>query len=68
MQKYCIDKQDKAFKNMMRRMSSSQKGDTFNNILNNCMNKWKETEYSYDWHMVEYCNKKQIDAYFQIHQ
>lgn len=64
MQKYCIDNQNKAFKNMQRKNKSS----IANSILSRCMEKWHKYDYLYDWTMVEYCKKNQIEAFRSIHR
>ena len=69
MVKYCRDKQNKSFERMMKRRETRKEleigGSPYGRILINCMKKWQVSAYSYDWTMVEYCNKNQTDAYLE---
>ncbi len=45
-------------------LSASPTGNTIEKIINRCMNKWEKAQFkTYDFTMVTYCVKQQIQSY-----
>lgn len=75
---YCLNEQIKAQHKVFNygrkhglvkndRLSISNSEDPYQKIIYNCMNKWELSEYNtYNYRMVDYCIKKQVQAYERL--
>ena len=80
MQEYCYDQQIEAVARVKQLLQTAGIFDAnfkttnkakspLGKALNMCIEKWKLPKFNtYDWRMVEYCIKNQIEAYERIHK
>lgn len=68
MQKYCIDRQIKAFNSIVN-LQKGLNGNTEKEgkkIINRCFSEWRGSKIDFDYAMVAYCSKRQFKALKQL--
>ncbi len=66
MQKYCIGQQKESARDVNALMEKYKKGTEERKIIKRCAKKWK-SENGYDFGMVMYCSRQQIQAYNELY-
>ncbi|MEX2643773.1 MAG: hypothetical protein WD270_09985 [Acetobacterales bacterium] len=63
MQKYCLDRQRGAIREVLEFERQNPEGSEERNIMQRCIGEWPAETGGHDWPMVAYCIDRQVKAY-----